>query len=212
MKKRTKSKSVDAEEKLLLVGEDHFLKNGARLLSVRKVAQEAGVNLGSFVYHFKTKDEFLARIFGRLYSQFLLRFDEELAKAHQGEPIETLRGLIEVMADFVVSHDAFFARLCLDIFSGEKSVLNIFVKSPPPHFSMMISLIKEGQDRGQIRTDMTPFQIALNNIFSVGVLHVLGLQAVSHLKSPAAKAMRAQILDPDYLKGRIDFIIKGMGP
>lgn len=56
---RNIARTKDARDKLLKVGLAVFLKEGSGNLSVRSVAAKAGVNLGSFVYHFKTKDAFI---------------------------------------------------------------------------------------------------------------------------------------------------------
>lgn len=211
MARKQKLNNLDTEEKLLLVGLEHFLKTGGGSLSVRKVAQEAGVNLGSFVYHFKTKDIFIAKIFERQYLEFMSQFIQALSEVDQNEgPVEALRKLISVMSEFVVKNHEFFARVCMDIFAGEKAVLALFMKEPPPHFSVMLGLIKRGQDQGLLRKDMTPTQLVLTNIFTVGMPYILGLQAASHLKNSAGKMLKDQITDPGFLNKRIDFIMRGM--
>jgi AcrR family transcriptional regulator len=44
-----------------------FAQSGIAGLSVRKVAERAGVNLGMFHYHFRTKDAFVRALLQRLY-------------------------------------------------------------------------------------------------------------------------------------------------
>ena len=54
------SRNVDAL--LLRAGRELYPETGAAGLSIRKVAERAGVNLGMFHYHFRTKEAFVRQL------------------------------------------------------------------------------------------------------------------------------------------------------
>ncbi|MCX6125210.1 MAG: TetR/AcrR family transcriptional regulator, partial [Proteobacteria bacterium] len=82
-------KDAGVYEQLLSVGKKHFLANGVKSLVIRKVVAEANVNLGSFVYYFESKENFIEQVIRSHYEDFLKSFSEQVQPLEsKAEPIE----------------------------------------------------------------------------------------------------------------------------
>ena len=86
-------------------------QTGVRKLSIRQVAQHAGVNLGMFHYHFKTKDAFAAAVLQQLYDGMFASL--KLESLSSTSPIENLRSALMVLARFGLNQRQLLVRLAL---------------------------------------------------------------------------------------------------
>lgn len=211
--KTQKNKEVDLEsrERLLKVGKKQFLLDGSRGLSVRKVAKEARVNLGSFVYHFKTRELFIQKVIQAHYEDFITVFNDAFEKINpSAKPIEKLESLLDVMSGFVSQKGPLIARLIVDLMQGEDPAIQAFLKSPPRHLPVTLEIIRECQAEKSIRNDISPEFVYLLCACSVGVSQILTQQVGQHLKIPAAKKMRLKLEEDEFRKTRIHFALKGL--
>ena len=108
--------SRNVDRLLLAAGRDLFPDAGAARLSVRKVAAHAGVNLGMFHYHFRTKELFVRQLFAGAVRRDVR---ESRACRHLARAAEALRAALNVLARFARDNGRLLRRLCADAFSGE---------------------------------------------------------------------------------------------
>src|SRR5580658_4405594 len=101
--------SATTRDRLLASGHRAVIKHGLRGLTVREVAAGANANLGSFVYHFGTRDAFVEELIERWYGPLLARINE--AVAEDGRPLGRLRSAILQLVDFSVDNDVFMGRI-----------------------------------------------------------------------------------------------------
>jgi AcrR family transcriptional regulator len=204
-------KKEKVKDQLLKVGLEHYLKFGSNGLSVRKVAAECKVNLGSFVYHFETKEKFIEALFDLNYSRMFARFEQGLVDIPQEkDPLLTLKHLIEIMSQFVQEEPDFIGRLILDMMSGDKTIVKMIVRYRPKHIPIMIELIQKCQKNGSVRKDISAIQIGLLAIFLGGLIHILGLLVAKNLPVPFSQLALSAILKPSFRKMRIDMLMKGI--
>ena len=71
--------SRNLDHALLAAGRELFPERGCAALSVREVADAAGVNLGMFHYHFKSRDVFLRSLMQQAYEEMFTRLTAELS-------------------------------------------------------------------------------------------------------------------------------------
>src|SRR5687768_3465500 len=86
--------------RILACGRRIVARSGLRGLTVRGVAAQAKVNLGTFVYHFGTREEFVAELmeswYAPIYAQLLtLSVDE------QSPPLQRIRRFLLRLAAFM---------------------------------------------------------------------------------------------------------------
>lgn len=208
--------SVEVSEtrgKLLAVGMDHFLRDGSKALSVRRVAADAGVNLGSFVYHFGTKEAFIRELIVSRYEELLQLFNSGLPKAGpEPAPIVRLRSHLEQMGAVAERHGDLVFRLMTEIVHGEKAIFQILFKSPPLHVPLIRATIEECQKNGNIRNDLSDIQVFMTLVFAIGLPELLLRQAESRLKVAVASKLIRGVLTDRFRSARIDIALKGLAP
>ncbi len=146
------SRNVDAL--LLKAGRELFPQTGAAAMSVRKVAERAGVNLGMFHYHFGNKDEFVRRVLQQLYDEMFANL--ELA-ASAGPAVDALRAALCVLGRFARDHASLLRRLLIDALSGEPQAGAFLRANVHRHLGVIRGLIEDGQREGVLKA-MAPAQ------------------------------------------------------
>src|SRR5205085_11754973 len=105
---------------LLAAGRELFPSRGCAGLTVREVADAAGVNLGMFHYHFKSREAFLRALLQSVYEEMYSELVLVAAKpAAQESPARQLRGALQFMGRFVRANRPVLARLIADALCGE---------------------------------------------------------------------------------------------
>lgn len=82
--------ALSTEEKIIESAERLFAENGIAVTSLRKIVQDAGVNVASVNYHFGSKDGLIREVIRRRLERvnsLRLRHIERLREEHQGQPI-----------------------------------------------------------------------------------------------------------------------------
>ncbi|HEV2219419.1 MAG TPA: TetR/AcrR family transcriptional regulator [Casimicrobiaceae bacterium] len=146
------SRNVDAL--LLKAGRELFPQTGAAAMSVRKVAERAGVNLGMFHYHFGNKDEFVRRLLQQLYDEMFASL--ELA-ASAGPAVDALRAALCILGRFARDHASLLRRLLIDALSGEPRAVAFLRANVHRHLGVIRGLIEDGQREGVLKS-MAPAQ------------------------------------------------------
>src|SRR3954453_13622732 len=90
------------EQALLASGRTLYAQYGSERLTVRMLAEHAGVNASMFHYHFETKDAFLRQLLGDLYEEMFGQLSGLVEQ--QGAPLLRLRGALFFLACFVRDH------------------------------------------------------------------------------------------------------------
>src|SRR4051812_38024006 len=139
--------SRNLDQALLVAGRGLFPSRGCGGLSVREVADAAGVNLGMFHYHFKSRDAFLRALMQQAYEEMFSTLTLEMAR-HTGEPIANLRAALRVLGRFMRDNRPFLARVFTDALSGEQCARQFLRDNMPRHLGVLNAIVAEGQKRG----------------------------------------------------------------
>jgi AcrR family transcriptional regulator len=133
-------------------------------LKLRDVARAAGVNLGMFHYHFKTKAAFTRRVLEDIYEEFFasLRLEAE----GPGSPVERLARALRVFGRFSRDNRKDFLFLLSEVMRGEPEASALAGANMPRHTAVIAGLLKEAFDAGDLRR--VPLPIALT--FALGTL------------------------------------------
>jgi len=190
-------------EHLLNTGLRLAEQGGLRAMSVRSVAAAAQVNLGSFVYHFGTRDAFVYEIVERWYAPLFA--DLQLSAAGP----DPLRDVLRQLALWVAANGRFLALLVRDASAGETGVRRFLATTDQRHIALLLGLIAQGQRDGRLR----PAEPILQLMFLIGalVLPILlsqGLQDVG----PREFISRLQALSVDAaaIDTRLDWALRGL--
>lgn len=207
----TASSTPDTRQRLLAQGLTLASKVGLRGLSVRGLCQAAGINTGSFVYHFGNRERFAAELIEHWYAPLLgqlqLEFDQ------QGPPVQRLQAMMRQLMAHFVAHRALISQIVLDAAAGEAAVVGFMRSLGPRHPLLLLKCIEQAQkDRSLMRAD--PAHQMLFLMASVGLPVVLqGLMAGRRmLPDMFHQAMAAHAADPASLEQRLQWALQGLRP
>lgn len=141
--------SAHLDRKLVAAALAMLPETGFAGLSVREVSRRAGVNVGMFHYHFKTREAFLHRVLSEVYGDFLETFEE--AARGPGEPRARLRRVLTAVARFAREHRVFYSLMIRELLNAQPEMSSFAKKNFPRHASVVLGLMDECRRAGVIR-------------------------------------------------------------
>jgi AcrR family transcriptional regulator len=198
--------SRNLDRALLAAGRALLPQRGCAGLSVREVAEAAGVNLGMFHYHFKTRDAFLRELLQSMYEEMFSQLTVKRDDAWG--PIENLRAALWFLGRFLRANRPILARVMADALCGDPIAVEFLQKNMPRHLGHMSALVELGQKQGLI----APMPVAQALGFCAGSLAmpiVFGGAVVESgaLAPRAAGALERALLSDAAIDARIDLAI-----
>lgn len=136
--------SRNTDRLLIQAGRELLPECGGAGLNLRQVADRAGVNLGMFHYHFKSKDEFLKRIFSEIYADFLVNLKSNVDWDSESEVIPALREALFNLLRFAAQNRSLIGVIFKDIISGNQVAIDFATENFHQHIGMMFKLIERG--------------------------------------------------------------------
>lgn len=201
--------SRNVDEQLLRAGRELFPVTGCAGLSVRRLTECAGVNLGMFHYHFRTKDAFVRQLLLSLYDEMFA--DLVVAAEPADGPVAALRRAANVIASFVRRQHDVLRRIVADAMDGQPLAREFLRTNVPRHFAVVVALIGEGQRAGLLK----PLPVANAVAFLAGAIGAPLLVGNAFIDDPLADPELARRLDADILSERaiaerIDLALSGL--
>jgi AcrR family transcriptional regulator len=200
-----------ARERLLQAGLEIARRQGIKALTVRAVATRAGANLGSFVYHFGTRDAFVDELVERWYAPMFEGLRVEAGR--DDDALATLRRVLLQLAAWAVENRAFLAQLLLDAGAGEGGAQRFLRSLDARHPALLLQLIARAQQAGQLRRDEAAHQMLF--MMTTLALPALLFQWVERLGTPApalAGTLAGYATEPARLEARLDWALRGLAP
>jgi AcrR family transcriptional regulator len=151
--------SRNLDQALLAAGRELFPARGCAALSVREVADAAGVNLGMFHYHFKSRDAFLRALMQQAYEEMFARLSMEFS-LHRDDA-DGLRFAVRAIGRWVRDNRRFLARVLADALGGEKCAREFLRDNLPRHFAVLQMIITHDQEEGRIANLPVPQVIGM---------------------------------------------------
>ena len=206
---RRRATSLDSRARLLRVGRALVARHGLRGLTVRALAHKAGVNLGSFVYHFRTREAFIAELIEDWYAPF---YDALQVTERAGvPPLERLRALLVQLLEFVVAHRGFVLHVIADAANGEPAARRFMQSLAARHPAMLLRALAEAQEAGEIARALPVQQMVFVLASSaVPVVVFTGLQQARALPRELAPALDALADDLGAAVQRLDWALAGL--
>lgn len=141
--------SRNLDRALLAAGRELLPARGCAGLSIREVAEAAGVNLGMFHYHFKTREAFLRALLQSLYEEMFSQLSFQ-GSAEWG-PRENLRAALRFLGRFLRANRPVLSRVVADALCGDALAVEFLRANMPRHLGVMQALVAQGQAQGEIR-------------------------------------------------------------
>jgi AcrR family transcriptional regulator len=194
---------------LLAAGRALLPEAGCAGLSVRALAEHAGVAPGMFHYHFASKQAFLRVLLGGLYEGMfatLTRRADEPA-----EPLQRLRQTMRVLALFARRHRRLLARLWMDAMAGDAVARDFFRDNAPRHIGLLLQVLQQAQAHGALRP-LPPLQAFafLMGTVPMPLIFVAGLIDIGLVPPGGKAAFDAQVMSPRAIDARIDLALAAL--
>ena len=203
--------SRNVDQALLDAGLELLPQTGCRGLSVRRLVDHAGVNLGMFHYHFGNKNNFIRTVLARMYEEM---FSALIVKSKRGRSaIGNLRAALQVLARFARANRSVLLRIVADAMAGEQVAAEFLRANLPRHLAVLCELIGAAQRAGQIeRVPVAQAMALMGGGVMVPVL--LGAMLVDHrfLPSRLRASFETDVASEGALDERIEFVLRGLRP
>jgi len=172
LKRKTKREQGEARQALIRAGRELLVSTPLKSLSVRKLTQRAGVNLGLFHYYFKTKERFADAVIDEIGEKFIRHFRE--FPSGFKDPLERLKMLAVADAMAVVENWDVFWMSVRDI-RGKATpsvpVAKYALQMRKVYESAIRDCIKAGHFKG--RSIDQVYRFIVNNASGVCITHLL---------------------------------------
>ena len=203
--------TADGREALLRAGWTIARRTGLRGLTVRAVARAAGANLGTFVYHFGSREAFVSELIERWYQPLLAGLT--LAVAARGRPLVRLRHAVLGLVDFALESGSFVGHLLMDAAGGERAARAFLGSLAGRHPVLLLRLIREAQAHGEIVAgDPTHMMMFMMSSLGLPVLLVRGWAGRRYVDDELMTAMTRHATDRASIEQRLEWILKGLRP
>ncbi len=182
---------------------------GCSGLTIRQVAEAAGVNIGMFHYHFRTREVFLRAVMQAAYEEM---FAQLAPRAPAQDSARThLRAALRVIGRFLQANRSLLARILADALGGNAIAREFLRENFPRHLRVIVGLVALGQARGELRP-MAPLQAFAFCAGALGMPILFGgALADSDALDPAfASDMRKAVLTEKALDERIDLALAAL--
>jgi len=198
--------SRNLDKALLAAGRALLPARGCGGLSVREVAEEAGVNLGMFHYHFKTRDAFLRELLQSVYEDMFSQL--QVQRDDAWSPADNLRAALRFLGRFLRANRPILSRVLADALCGDPIAIDFLKRNAPRHLGHLQALIELGQKDGSLAPMPVPQAVG----FCAGSLAmpiIFGGAAVDSgaLPPPAARMVEGTLLSDAAIDARIDLAL-----
>ncbi|MFM4805685.1 TetR/AcrR family transcriptional regulator [Aeromonas bivalvium] len=199
-------------QKLLDTGLALAADKGLRGLTVRELATAAGVNLGSFVYHFGNRDAFIDELVELWYSPLYDELKAVAAKGSYPSAIATFEATVKALVGLVARQRGFINHLFGDALAGESAAQRFLLSLPRRHPLLLLEQVQKAQAEGSL-VPGHPIQLMIFMMGSVGLpLVIAGSGRQLDWLPPEAAPFLSQIDNPEAARQRLTWALRGLRP
>jgi len=209
--------SRNTDKLLIQAAKELIPKTGISGLTIRDVSKRAGVNLGMFNYHFKTKDAFIEKLLVETYEDFFTSFKIESSTG--GTPKERLKNAVMTIAFFVRDNRQIFIMAAKEIALGNKIIINFIKKHMTRHIEILVNLTKECQKEGFIINlpllQVLPFlmgSVMATNLLVTAVEKFSPVSSSSIVRDVLGMAADKTLLSDKAIAQRVDMALNALKP
>ena len=203
--------SSKTRDRMLACGRRIVARDGVRGLTVRGLAAQAKVNLGTFVYHFGTRDGFIAELmeswYAPIYAQLL-----DVSADDSSPPLDRLRRFLVRLAAFMADNRRFMRNLFIDAAGDEEAAIKFIKSLLGRHPLLMFALIREAQAAGELR-EGDPVKMGLC-LFGATLFPsvLLGLLMPERLMPSDLQPVPETLFTPLEIEHRFQLALRGFAP
>jgi AcrR family transcriptional regulator len=201
--------SRQIDQALLASGRALLPAAGCAGLSVRALAEHAGVAAGMFHYHFGSKERFLRALLADIYERMFASLSHDAAQP--GTALARLHAALRALARFARTHRRLLARLWADALDGHAAAQEFFASHAPRHIALVSGLVAQAQAARQLRAMPPLSAIAfLMGSIALPVIFVGGLVDGGLVPPGGKAAFEAQALSEAATEQRIELALAAL--
>jgi AcrR family transcriptional regulator len=156
---------------LLAAGRELLPVHGLSGLTIRQVCEAAGVNIGMFHYHFRTRETFLKALLQGAYEEMFSTLSAVATR--QASWSATLRAALGVLGRFLLANRTLMARVLAEALAGDAVARSFLQENFPRHLRLITGMLVAGQAAGEFRP-MAPMQAFAFCAGAVGLAPLIG--------------------------------------
>jgi AcrR family transcriptional regulator len=164
---------------------------GLRGLVVRELTSHAGANLGSFVYHFKTRERFLEEVVEQWYAPIYAQLQKSAVVVPGEDAVSNLERVFQDLILILNQHAGFITHVFADALAGEPAAQRFLLNMPDRHPRLLFELIVKAQMAGLLIAG-PPLQLLGFLMSAVGLPMMLGAGLLAHCDWLPAEAAPAR--------------------
>ncbi|HET9023784.1 MAG TPA: TetR/AcrR family transcriptional regulator [Burkholderiaceae bacterium] len=200
---------ISTRQHLLDSGTRLARKGGLRGLTVRGVCEAAGANPGTFVYHFGTRDAFIAELIERWYAPLMSGLTATVDRG--GSPRARLRALVLQLATWAAANSRFITTLVLDAAAKEPAAQRFLRSLAGRHPPLILRVLREGQQAGELRTADPLHQLLfLMSAMALPILLTDRMADSGLAPRVLAATLRRFARDRHSIEQRLDWVLAGL--
>ncbi|MCE4553850.1 TetR/AcrR family transcriptional regulator [Roseateles cellulosilyticus] len=201
--------SQDQDQALLAAGAELYPQLGCAGLSVRRVAEAAGVNPAMVHYHFGSKDAFLRALLQQHYEAMFSAL--QLNSQGDGDVMERLTSALMGLARFVREHRPLLTRVWADAQAGEAVAQDFLRANAPRHLGVLMALLQEAEAQGRLPRQpmLTRFSFLMGAVVAP-LLLVGAMQSIDAVPAPLRAMVDGGVLSDEALLRRIEWALLGL--
>jgi TetR/AcrR family transcriptional repressor of nem operon len=182
-----------------------------RGLSVRGLCQHTGINTGSFVYHFGSRERFIGELLERWYAPLLQQVQLEFDRDQP--PIVRLQAMLRQLLAYLCINGKMLAQLLQDAAAGEAAAISFLQAMSLRHPQLIMQCIVEAQKaKALAKADPAHQMLFLMSSLGMPIIlqHVVGDQKL--LPEMIRNALATYAADPHHIEQRLQWALKGLSP
>lgn len=201
--------SQDQDLALLAAGAALYPQLGCAGLTVRRVAEQAGVNPAMVHYHFGSKDAFLRQLLQRHYEEMFSALS--LNSQSGGDVMERLAAALLGVARFVREHRPLLARVWADAQAGEAVARDFLRANAPRHLGVLMALLQEAARLGRLpaQPPLTAFTFLMGAVVAP-LLLAGGMQAIDAVPPSLRTGLDDEVMSDAALARRVEWALLGL--
>ncbi len=205
--------SGNTDQRLIEAARNLLSQSGITGMNLRQVAKKAGVNLGMFHYHFKTKDQFTRTVLQDTYEKFFREFS--LETSGDSPALERLRSALLTLGHFVGANRRMLLGILHDILNKNRVVLDFVKSNAPRHGLVIVGLVRQCQKEGSLRKMALPSIMPVLMgacLFPLIMVALLEHLEVKSLRFIPLAVVKVAIASDKALAARIDLMLESLAP
>jgi len=194
---------------LLAAGRALLPAHGCSGLTVRQVADAAGVNVSMFHYHFRTREAYLRAVMQGAYEEMFSQLT--LSISADARWSANLRSALRVVGRFVHENRALMGRILADALGGDEISREFLRENFPRHLRVIVGLVTAGQMAGELKK-MDPAQAVAFCAGAIGSPLLMGgaLADSGALDAASRRRLQAAVLSKEAIDERVDLAIAAL--